>query len=148
MLQSLLPGRFQVAVHRDTRNAPGYALMPIKNGLKIRPDDTGGKSVWNSSRGKIVAQRITMARLAESLTRLLGTPVVDMTSATGVYTFTLEWTPEHQHSGGAPDGHAPEATAGPSLFDVLPEKLGLRLENRKLTLENLVIDKAERPSEN
>jgi uncharacterized protein (TIGR03435 family) len=139
MLQALLAERFQFASHRETANVSAYALTVLKSGLKLRPDEGEGPSRSNSSRGKLVAQRITLARLAEGLTRIVGMPVVDMTNTAGAYSFTLEWSPET-----AP----PDPPAGPSLFDVLPEKLGVKLENRKVAVETIVIDKAERPSEN
>ena len=148
MLQRLLAERFQVAVHRENTSGPGYALVQLKSGLRVRPDESEGKSKWNTHRGEIVAERITMTRLAESLTRLLGAPVVDMTGAPGAYTFNLEWTPEQQHTAGSHEAPATDPPAGPSLFDVLSQKLGLRLENRKVAIEKLVIDRADKPSEN
>lgn len=35
MLQSLLEDRFQLKIHRETRELPVYALVPAKNGLKL-----------------------------------------------------------------------------------------------------------------
>jgi uncharacterized protein (TIGR03435 family) len=147
MLQHLLAERFQLGVHRESNIVQGYALVPLKSRLKIRQDDTEGKSKWNSHRGEVVAERITMARLAESLGRLLGAPVVDATGVAGAYTFNLEWTSEVQQPAASREGLATDP-AGPSLFDVLAQKLGLRLENRKLSRDKLVIDQAEKPSEN
>jgi uncharacterized protein (TIGR03435 family) len=147
MLQNLLADRFQLAVHRETKNAPGFSLALVKGGLKIHPDETEGKQVWNSRRGKILAERVSMAKVAASLTGLLGAPVVDVTDAKGVYSFTLEWTPDTPHTAG-PDGTTPSAPSGPSLEDVLGSQLGVKLENRKLPVEVIVIDKAEKPTEN
>jgi uncharacterized protein (TIGR03435 family) len=93
-------------------------------------------------------QRISMPKLADSLARQLGTPVVDMTDIKGRFSFTLEWAPENPRPAATPDGVLPEAPAGPSLFTVLAQELGLKLESKKLPIEMIVIDKAEKPTEN
>jgi uncharacterized protein (TIGR03435 family) len=97
MLQNLLVERFHLAIHRETKNGSGFSLALDEGGLKIHPDETEGKQVWNSRRGKVVAERVSMARVAESLTGLLGAPIVDMTDAKGRYSLTLEWTPAAAH---------------------------------------------------
>jgi uncharacterized protein (TIGR03435 family) len=148
MLQRTLAERFQVVTHRENINIDGYSLVPIKNGLKIPPDaPSDDKSKSNSTRGKIVAERITMTKLAETLARMLGKPVVDATGVTGVYTFKLEWTPDPPRPVAA-DAGAPEPPTGPTLFDVVASQLGLKLQDKKFAAEVLVIDKAERPTEN
>jgi uncharacterized protein (TIGR03435 family) len=146
MLQSTLAERFQLAVHRETKSFSGFALMPAKNGLKIRPDETEGGERSNSSRGKLVVERISMEALAKSLTRIMGVPVADATDTKGVFTFTVEWTPESTPAAGT-DGVLPDAP-GPSLFTVLQQQLGLKLESKKVSTEVVVIDKAEHPTEN
>jgi uncharacterized protein (TIGR03435 family) len=148
MLQSMLAERFQLGTHRETILTPGFALVVAKGGLKIRPDETKGGESSHSTRGKIVAERVTMARVADWLTRQIGTPVVDMTDTKGVFSFTLEWTPESPRPPATPEGALPEAPGAPSLYTVLPHDLGLKLESKKLPIEVIVIDKAEKPTEN
>jgi uncharacterized protein (TIGR03435 family) len=147
MLQNLLAERFQLTVHRETKNGPGFSLALIKGELKIHPDETEGKQVWNSRRGKIVAERVPMTKVAQALTGLLGDPVVDVTDAKGLYSFTLEWTADAPHMAGA-DSASPVTPTGPSLEDVLASQLGLKLETRKLPIDLIVIDKAKKPTEN
>ena len=77
----------------------------------------------------------------------LDRPVVDRTGLTGRYDFDLEWTPdETQFGGSVPKGNP--ASPRPELFAAMQEQLGLRLEATKGPIQALVIDRAERPSEN
>ena len=41
MLQSLLEDRFQLKIHRETRQLPVYALVAAKGGLKLPPPKEG-----------------------------------------------------------------------------------------------------------
>jgi uncharacterized protein (TIGR03435 family) len=143
MLQRTLAERFKLVLHRENSNIDGYALVPIESGLKIQPDATKDGSGWNSTRGRIAAEHMTMTRFAEMLARMLGRPVADMTGARGAYSFILNWTPESSRSA-APDAAPPE----PPLFEAVAQQLGLKLENKKLPAEILVIDRAAPPIEN
>ena len=67
-------------------------------------------------------------------------PVVDQTNLPGRYDFTLTWTPDAIR--------ATEPNAPPSLFTAVQEQLGLKLEAARAPTDVLVIDKAEKPSEN
>jgi uncharacterized protein (TIGR03435 family) len=91
-----------------------------------------------------------MAQLALKLSEALHQPVLDATGVAGKFDLKLEWMPDDMQAKPAlPDqraGKAPEA--GPSIFAALQEQLGLKLESGKVPLEVLVIDSAEKPSEN
>jgi uncharacterized protein (TIGR03435 family) len=101
----------------------------------------GGHST-NSSRGKIVAERMTMAQLADTLSRQLKQPVSDMTGLAGVFSFTLTYTPDSGEE-------KPAGETGPSVYSALQEQLGLRLEARKIPVDIVVVDHVERtPTEN
>jgi uncharacterized protein (TIGR03435 family) len=63
----------------------------------------------------------------------LGRVIVDRTGLTGVYDMDLEWTP---------------ASDELSIFTALREQLGLKLESSRGPVPMLVIDRAEKPSEN
>jgi uncharacterized protein (TIGR03435 family) len=75
--------------------------------------------------------------LASNLGNQLGRIVVDKTGLAGVYDWVLEWDPDP----------TVESTR-PSLFTALQQQLGIRLEAQRGPVETLVIDSANRPSEN
>jgi len=152
MLQNMLAERFQVKLHREQKELSGYLLATVKGRLKIEPDppdpnnpNAGSKS--HGSRGRLEAQRISMDKLTEILSRQLGVPVVDKTDAKGVYTFTLEWTPEPRRPA-ASDSLVATEPAGPTLFDALAQQLGLKLESKKIRAEVIILDQAQKPTEN
>jgi len=147
MLQALLLDRFKLAAHHETRQLTAFALVPAKGSAKLTRDDsaTGGGS-FSTGPGTASATSVTMGRLTEFLAGPragLGLPVVDQTGLTGRYTFTLRWTPEGTSpSQREENGRAVDAP--PSIFTALQEQLGLKLEKRKLPVDVLVIDHAER----
>ncbi len=150
MLQSLLTERFKLQFHRETRSAPGYALVLAKGGLKAQPTAPEASSKTMSSRGRIDAQGCTMAALAQRLSEAVHLPVADLTEAAGRFDFKLEWAIEDaraKQSNSDKPGAAADVS-GPSIFAALQEQLGLKLESRKVPTEVLVIDRAEKASEN
>jgi uncharacterized protein (TIGR03435 family) len=150
MLQSLLAERFNLVFHRETRPMSGYALILGKSGLKAQHSAAGAPSRGSSRRGAIDAQAYTMAQLAMKLTEAVHLPVADLTSTEGTFDFKLQWTDDAQAKPPSP-GDKPGTTAadaGPSIFAALQEQLGLKLESRKVPTEVLVIDRADKASEN
>ena len=94
-------------------------------------------------------RNVTMERLADSLSGVvgLGRPLMDRTGLTGMFDFTLDWTPD---TGPAP-ADSPAATSdppGPSVIQALRDQLGLKLEPSRGPRPILIIDRVERPSEN
>jgi uncharacterized protein (TIGR03435 family) len=137
MLQTLLAERFQLVFHHEEKIASAFALVVAKSGLKINPVDGAEGSSSRGGKGRIAAKGVSMEKLAETLSRHAGAPVSDMTGATGAYDFTLEWPTE---------GDAADIQS--ALFAALQQQLGLKLEIRKLPVDLLVIDRAEKPTGN
>lgn len=142
LLQTLLAQRFQLQVHRETREIPMYSLALGKNGPKFQEstvDEMPRGSVMGDSVGMhMVVARGTMAQLASRLsTNGAGRPVMDKTGLTGLYSFKLDWANDMTASGELP----PLAVA-------LQEQLGLKLEAAKGPAEFIVVDHVERPSAN
>ena len=74
--------------------------------------------------------------------------MIDKTGLTGSYDFTLKWMPDPGEPNDLPDIGPPPDPDGPSLFTAFQEQLGLKLESAKGPVEVLVIERAEKPSEN
>jgi uncharacterized protein (TIGR03435 family) len=139
MMQALLADRFKLEVHRETREMAVYALLAAKSGVKLIR--TGPPSEYwvrtAGGRGNLTAQQMPMDQLLSILGKALHREVLDESGIDGVFDIRLEW---------APDGAA--ASDKPSLFTALQEQAGLRLEARKTPRQVVVVDRAERPSEN
>jgi uncharacterized protein (TIGR03435 family) len=155
MLQALLTDRFKLALHRETKELPVYALIVVNEGARIHEVKADGKSRTGGVRGHLIGQKISMPQLADLLTLAgqseLGRPVIDKTGLKGVFDISLNWIPESPRPAGGndPDARATENAIGPDIFRALQQQLGLRLESQKDRVEILVIDRAERvPTEN
>jgi uncharacterized protein (TIGR03435 family) len=147
MLQTLLADRFQLKIHRETQDAPMYALTIGKNGPKMKPasaDETKSGSFVRPGEQSIGLHmeviKGTMAQLATQLSFTAGRPVVDRTSLQGYYAYTLDWFPANRAM--------PPDLDSPDMFQAVKEQLGLRLEPIMGLGEKLVIDYVEKPSEN
>jgi uncharacterized protein (TIGR03435 family) len=87
-MQNPLADRFQLALHRETKEIPMYALVVGKGGLKIKEGEFGHSST-SGSPGHLTAEKIPMAKLADFLVGQLGSPVTDMTGMKGSLTSLL-----------------------------------------------------------
>ncbi len=82
-----------------------------------------------------------MSALTKPLSGIVDRPVVDKTGLTQYFDLTLEWAPDI--------GAAANPNTGlPSIYTALTEQLGLKLEAAKEPTEMLVVDRAEKPSDN
>jgi bla regulator protein blaR1 len=149
MLRALLADRFKLALHRETKELPVYALTVVKDGVKIH-EVSAGMSKSRGGRGHLSGQKVSMLEFADLLTRGaprdIDRPVIDRTGLKGVFDITLDWMPASAGPlGEAAEGRgAIEAVPGPDIFRALQQQLGLKLESQKGPVEILVIDHAEK----
>jgi uncharacterized protein (TIGR03435 family) len=155
MLRSLLADRFKLKVRHETKELPVYALVLAKNGPKFAEDNSHLeiRAINARGRGKIEATSADFALFADFVSwqpELDGRIVLDKTGLRGHYSFKFEWTPESPSvRPGQPTAPAPPSdSSGPSLFTALQEQLGLKLESTKASVDTIVIEHIERPSEN
>lgn len=147
MMQTLLADRFHVKFHRESREMPAYALVVDKNGPKLQAaaPDTESKASGTFSRGiwKSTYTNISMADLVGRIASNFDRPVFDKTGLQGGYDITLEYRRNLKDlSAGVPVGEA-----GPTIYTAL-QKVGLKVVSAKEPVEIIVIDHAEKPSEN
>jgi uncharacterized protein (TIGR03435 family) len=112
------------------------------------------------------ATAVPITNLVNMLTQFAGRLVYDKTDLKGLFDFRLQFSSEGLTLPGAPAGLAPPppglgpggpggpggvptaaADPVPSLFTAIQE-LGLRLESSKGPVEVLVVDSAQKPTEN
>jgi uncharacterized protein (TIGR03435 family) len=170
MLQALLADRFQLMVHRETKEVPIYALVPAKGGIKLGKPKEGGCVKFDPATppkptpgqpppmfcgGLMMGPNIlrgggiSTKQFVDALSNILGRLVIDKTEYTGTFDATLEFSQEGVYMAGLPGGPPPPGDdSRPSIFTVLQEQLGLKLESQKGPAEILVIDHAEKASEN
>lgn len=153
MLQALLEDRFQLKVHRETREIPVYELTIAKGGPKLRPFD-GRCTPVDFTKGNIPAQLEAQGSCPIALRGtsvdgpgqtigdfiafalvLLDRPVVDKTGLTGRFDIHLDLAPDDPSA-------APDAT---STVAVAIQQLGLKLVPAKGPGAFLVVDRVERP---
>jgi len=166
MLQRLLAERFGLVVAREKRMSRVYALVEAKGGLKLKAVDPESPSPPGTSPGAISSaplvfgrnaalgiccglaklNKVSMARFAALLSAQTDRPVVDETGIQGVFNVSLIWSPDDLAS--RPEEGAAVSPTGSSIYTAVQEQLGLRLEPRTAPLEYLVIERAEKPSEN
>jgi uncharacterized protein (TIGR03435 family) len=105
------------------------------------------------------AKAISMDRLADALTNMVGRKVVDKTGLIGLYDVDLKFALGEMSgmirmiSAGPGAGPAPApaqvpASAGPTIFTALQEQAGLKLDPDKASVEYTIIDSMEKPTEN
>jgi len=178
MVRSLLADRFRLEVHTVTAQVPALALVlekPGKTGPKLRPHSEGqpcdvhlrsqdsrqdGVGVFPPVCEQLMAvgrphgailtatRNTTLEKIATFISSLgqLGRPVVDQTGLSGRFDFTLEFTPERK--GPPPQDVQPDDFQVTTLQEALQEQLGLKLKTTNASVDTLIVDHVERPSEN
>lgn len=140
----------------DTTTAKADGGGPGKFGPG--PGRGGPSMMMSGGRGGVMtltASAMPMSSLVRMLSGSLGRPVIDKTGLTKNYDFKLEYSRDDvgvaPALGGGGDGAPPVPNAdasGPTLVTAVQEQLGLKLESTRGAVEIIVIDHAEKPSDN
>ncbi len=152
MLQQLLDQRFRLRVRREMREIPTLVLTyartdrALKQGIRMSTQDCtetrkpDGACAYRPMAGNFSMRGRPIQTFVEYLSRpaYAGGGVVDDTGITGLVDVDFQWTLDF--------GDLLASNA--NLMTALQEQLGLKLENRRLTLPVLVIEHIERPTAN
>ncbi len=145
MLRNLLADRFRLAVHSETKDLPVFELIVGKNGSKLKESASdaqpSGGATHNGPLTRVIQTKRTIAQLVLMLAPSVDRPVVDKTGLLGTYDFSYEFAnvnPSTLDSGGG----------GASIYTAVEKDLGLKLVPAKRPTEILVIDHAEKSSDN
>jgi uncharacterized protein (TIGR03435 family) len=160
MVQSLLEERFKLKVHSETREVPVYVMTVAKGGPKLtaftegscitrdpnnpppplapgqpRRDGCGNNQI---SGGRWIASKVDIGSVTGAISIIVQRKVIDKTGLTGLFNVRMELPPNPLNA----------TDTSPSIFTLLEEQLGLKLESSKGPADVLVIDHIERPTEN
>ena len=151
MLQSLLGERFKLAVHREEKILPVYALQVGKDGPKFKESTTEGEMTAQPGphRGSGTVLRLTVAQAVDLMSQPgspLGRPVVDETGLKGKYDVSVDLS---AYLGNEEAMKQFQSDPTQLFMAVLHEQLGLKLEPKKVPIQMVVVDTAEKvPTEN
>ena len=178
MIRQLLADRFRLKTHIEPRPVDVYALMPARTdgrlGPRLRPATAMCTAELETERERMRAyqtgsvterqaeptppcnrkrglnngmMRITgghsMKELAAELQSWTDLKIVDRTDMRGDYEIEVEFDFRGTISVGANSD-----TSKPSVFTAVQEQLGLQLERSRQSVDVLIIDSIELPSEN
>jgi uncharacterized protein (TIGR03435 family) len=153
MLQSLLAERFRLKVRKATRDLDVYALVVAPGGARLtaapanRPCDAPCGGVSGGPAEGLRGRGAEIADLVKSLTHFQDRQIVDRTGLRGRFDIDVPpWHPFTEPPANS-DEKQPDPSA-PSLFTVMQERLGLKLEPVRAPREILIVDNVEPLSEN
>ena len=151
MVQSLLAERLKMVSHTEQKPMDVFALVVAKGGPKLQKSTETGKpdcartvnfDPIDGVRAEAICKNMTMADLARTLQLFapgyFDRDLVDLTAVEGTYDFKLNWAARTTVT----------EQGGLTIPAALEKQLGLKLEERKLPMTVLIIDRIEKPSEN
>ncbi|HXS97304.1 MAG TPA: TIGR03435 family protein [Candidatus Limnocylindrales bacterium] len=153
MLQPLMAERFALQIHKEAKVSEGYALVLGKSGSKLQPsagfdaEPAVSLTTPKSAPTKPVYhyRNYPMPLIAKNLSVWLGESTIDATGLPGSYDFEITYSlTEYLMRHIKKDN---EAEVPPTLAESLGA-LGLKLERRKVPVEQIVVDRVTRPTAN
>src|ERR1041385_1476864 len=145
MMQTLLAERFKMATHSETKEMQAYLLQIAKGGLKVKESTAGDGEMDitpNQQTMSVTVVRAGVPQLIDALSNIFRAPVIDQTGLTGKYDATFNMM-KYLAEMKAADPNAP---LDPQTLIIrgLQEELGLKVEPKKMAVDLVVVDRAEK----
>jgi uncharacterized protein (TIGR03435 family) len=143
MMQTLLADRFKMISHQETKEMKAFVLQVANTGTKLKESGSEGDADLkpDAKTMSVTASRAPVALLVDGLSNIFRAPVVDQTGLTGKYDVVInagKYVSEVRGDNGTPAD--PQAV----VIRGLQEELGLKLEAKKVSVDVVVIDRAEK----
>ncbi len=154
MLRSLLEERFKVSLHKVAKEMSVYELTLTPGGTEMTPSRAElpklvGISLEPDEKNEILVHlrgnKASIADMTHVIEPVTHTPVLDRTGIGGDYSFDLKFAVIEPFTG---ELSQLVGATSPTIFTVFEKELGLKLSRGKGSVEQWVIDHAEKPSEN
>jgi uncharacterized protein (TIGR03435 family) len=143
MLQALLADRFQLKLHRETKELPVYHLIQAKKTSKFTPAGPDETFSWNLTPGQGTLRSKATKESIGDFVQLTGVsadrPLIDKTGLTGYIDYDILIS--------QPEGRSQD-DVNRAILDAIKDQLGMKLEPAKDPIEMLVVDRVEKASEN
>jgi len=143
MLQSLLADRFHLVLRKEPKEIRVYALVVAKGGPRLPPAGSprlAERFTRETYYAMAIDQdNIPVAELANFLQGHFNRTVLDQTGLEGNFRIAFAVP--------LPPGNA-DIDVDSAVFQALDDQLGLKLESRKATVDTIVIEHADQPSDN
>jgi uncharacterized protein (TIGR03435 family) len=127
MVQNLLIERFNLKVHRESRNQSEYELVVAPGGLKMKESDGANpipRASLGASRWMSLAGGMSTGTIALECQNMVRRPVVDKTGLSGKYEVNVYVV----------------RIPAPEIFAAIEQQLGLRLDPIDIPVDVLVVD--------
>ncbi len=150
MLRRLLEKRFKLKVHEAPKQTAGYALVVARGGPKIKAaadppaDGEERRDEFRMGFNGLKGTAISMPTLARFVAGKLGLVAVDETGLKGLYDVEAEWRFDPDQPTSRATGEDPREPWRYVVFNALQDQLGLKLTPKRITIQSIVIDHAEK----
>jgi uncharacterized protein (TIGR03435 family) len=145
MLQALLTERFKMAVRRAPKESQVWVITVAKGGPKFKAAPAEGDPTieGDPQKMRVGLHKTSVADVGELLSGFLRAPVLDETGLTGKFDINVDMAKYFAEQ------QAGQMDMLSTIVTAIQQELGLKLETRKVPVDFVMIERAERtPVEN